>query len=715
MSFDSLFSEHWYRVKNLTPVLADDVQVSRHVYRLQPSYVLRRASTRSWHRIDTSGYELLDRFNGRRTVQEVWEASLAQQNDNAASQADLINLLSQLHDADLLVVDARLDTEQLLGRRDRLQGADKRQRYGNPLFLRMRLMDPDSIVSRIDRSIPRHCFRALATVTIAIWLLALFMLMPRWAELGLQIADNQLFDPLNILLVGAIYPVLKLLHELAHALVVKRYGGDVREFGVALLVLVPNPYVDASAASMFADKHQRMLVSAAGILVEVTLAALATFVWLNSTGLMQSVALSVMLIGFASTLLFNGNPLLKFDGYFLLADWLEIPNLAAKSRQYLLANLARMTGSKVASEVLLADEREKYWLLAYGILSSIYRIALMFVIAWVLSSQYFFFGGLLAVYVCITSMVLPLWKAIGFVGNQEGKVRQRIMISGALVFCLFSAATVALPLPKVTVTDGIVWLPEQAVLRVVQGCEVETLHVAPGSLVAIGEPLFDCVATEWSAEVRMLEADLIKIDAQRAGLLITDPARHQRLVSERTSIQSSYELALNRLSLRQVVAASTGQFLVEGRTDLQGRYLQANSVAGFVVPRDSRTIRLALTQAEASWMDRVEQKIEVQFDNGLASRQVFASRITRKTPQASQQVASAALTTLGGGKLPAETGQDDVMVREPVFDIELAWPDTAIGQAIGTRVKVRFDQGSATLLERFMVFARHVLITRQTA
>ncbi len=715
MSTDSLFSEHWYRVKGLKPSLAPDVQIARHVYRLQPVYVLRRASTRSWHRISASGYALLSRFDGRRTVQDIWETSLAEHADKAASQGDLINLLAQLHEADLLIVDTRLDTEQMLGRRDRLQERDSRQRYWNPLFLRLRLMDPHWLVERIDRLIPQGCFSVLATVTVSLWVMALFFLMPHWSELGYQLADNRVFNPANILLMSLLYPILKLLHELAHALVVKRYGGDVRECGIALLVLVPNPYVDASAASMFPDKYQRMLVSAAGILVEVTVAAMASLVWLNSTGLIQSAALSVMMIGFVSTLLFNGNPLLKFDGYYLLADWLEIPNLASKSRQYLLSILARLTGSRVATPVTLADEREKYWLIAYGVLSSAYRIALMFFIAWVISGQYFFFGGVLALYVCVTSIGLPLWKAIGFIGSQERDVRQRVLVSGTAALCLFAGAAVALPLPKVTVTDGIVWLPEQAVLRIEQACEVERLHVAPGSEVAAGDRLFDCVDSEWDTEVRVLKAELTQLDAERAGLLLTDPARHQQLMSQRNSILSRYELARKRLSLREVVARSAGQFLVEGSADLQGRYLQANTVAGFVVPADRRTIRLAMTQAEASWMDRGDQTIEVLVHGDQTSRQIFTSRITRRTPKASHQIATPALTTLGGGTLPAEQGDNEVLVKEAIFDIELAWPDTAASQAIGTRVKVRFDQGAATLLERILIFARHVLITRDTA
>lgn len=714
MSDETLFSEHWYRVKDLMPALAPDVRVARHVYRLQPVYVLRRASTRTWHRLGVSAYELLAQFNGRRTVQEIWESALGSHGAEAASQAQLIALLGQLHEADLLVVDARLDTEEILGRRERMRKRDNQQRFLNPLYMRVRLLDPDPLISRLDGLIPRPCFSYLATAMVLLWLYALYALLPHWDELAAQLNDKRFFDPLNVLLVGLLYPVLKVFHELAHALVVKRYGGEVRECGLAFLVLVPNPYVDASAASMFVSKYQRMLVSAAGILIELSLAAMATLVWLQSSGLLQDAALSIMLIGVVSTLLFNGNPLLKFDGYYLLADWVEIPNLTTRSRQYLQGVLARLTGSTEAVAMTVADARERGWLMAYGVLSMCYRIALMFFIAWMISGQYFFFGALLAIYVFAISFGLPMYKAAAYIARQAHDVRRRVLSASALLLCLFTGLAVALPLPKVTLSDGIVWLPEQAVLRISQDCEVARLHAEPGSEVVAGTRLFDCVDEQWRTDVQMLESDMQRIDAQRAGLLLTDPARHQALLFERRSLQSRLDLAHDKWLQMQVRANVSGQFLVEGSTDLEGRFLAANSIAGYVVPAGNRTIRLALEQEDIVWMKGAETAVEILMNNGGTGLRSYPGQLTRQTPRATHRVATAALTTLGGGDLPADMADGSVLVKDPVFDIELAWPEQAIPQAIGSRVQVRFDHGSATLLRRADILFRQLLMDRES-
>ena len=141
----------------------------------------------------------------------------------------------------------------------------------------------------------------------------------------------------NLLLLWLVFPVIKLLHELGHAYAAKAGGGEVHEMGMMLLVFMPVPYVDATAAGGFRSKWRRALVGAAGMLVELFIASLCMFVWvLVEPGVMRAVAFNVMLIAGVSTVVFNGNPLLRFDGYYILSDLIEIPNLA-HARQPVLA------------------------------------------------------------------------------------------------------------------------------------------------------------------------------------------------------------------------------------------------------------------------------------------------------------------------------------------------------------------------------------------
>ena len=191
-------------------------------------------------------------------------------------------------------------------------------------------------------------------------------------------AGRSLLEPASLLALWFTYPVVKALHELGHAFAVKRWGGEVHEIGILFLVFMPVPYVDASAASVFPEKHRRMVVSAAGIAVELFLAAVGFFVWIAvEPGLVRHVAYGVMVVGGLSTLLFNGNPLLRFDGYYALADAIEIPNLDVKAKQYLGALARRRILGLGQTPLPETAPGEPPWLVGYAIASSVYRIGVL--------------------------------------------------------------------------------------------------------------------------------------------------------------------------------------------------------------------------------------------------------------------------------------------------------------------------------------------------
>src|SRR5260370_20248483 len=145
-----------------------------------------------------------------------------------------------------------------------------------------------------------------------------------------------------------------------------------------LLVFLPVPYVDASSSAAFPEKWRRALVGAAGIIVELVLASLALFVWLDvEEGLLRAFTYNVMLIGGVSTILFNGNPLLRFDGYYVLADLLEIPNLADRAKRFINYLIIRnLFGVKGASSPATSPG-EPFWFILYGVSAFFYRVGIV--------------------------------------------------------------------------------------------------------------------------------------------------------------------------------------------------------------------------------------------------------------------------------------------------------------------------------------------------
>lgn len=706
MTSETLFDSHWFRVRSLTPRLAVDVRLHRHVYRGRPSYVLHRASTRRWHRLTDTIWEVVRHFDGACTVEEAWHAALKDLGEQAPGQADVMRLLSDLHDADLVTVNRKLDAEQLFGRNRRMRQLENRSKFLNPLFMRIRLFDPDPVVELLY-PVCRWLFRpGFAYLLFALFALAFVTLVPRTAELGAYLNGEELLQADRLLVIALVYPLMKLLHELAHALTIKHYGGDVRDAGIALLVLLPNPWVDASASTAFADKGQRMRVSAAGMIAELTMATIACLVWAHADGLLREIAFAVMLIGGVSTLLFNGNPLLKFDAYYLLADWLEIPNLASRSRKYLLCLAAERIGAEPAERPAPVDRNEARWLIAYGLSATLYRIVLMLTIATVLSERFFLFGLLLSAWILYTLVLAPLVSAIRFLATQRRSVRLRGALIGGAITTVFATAATAMPLPNAILTEAIVWLPDNAVLHIEHDCEVRTVYAEPGSTVLVGQPLFNCTDPELDARIETLDARIEELVAKRAGLAATEPVEHRLLGIDLDALLENRTRELRLQQSLNPLALTEGRFLIDGTTDLPGRFLAAGSVAGFVVPEHQRTVRLALRQDQIGWLDDDEDpSLEIRLSDPSLDRGSWPTEIRRRTPQATVRLPSAALTSAGGGMLKASSSGDGREVIAPVFDLELLWPDGAPVQPVGARVLVRIAGSpqpvAVRLIDRF--------------
>jgi putative peptide zinc metalloprotease protein len=191
-------------------------------------------------------------------------------------------------------------------------------------------------------------------------------------------------------LIAVLYPFVKALHELGHGYAVKKWGGEVREMGIMLLVLMPMPYVDASSSLAFRSKWQRAFVSGAGIMVELGLAALALIVWVNvEDGITRAIMFNVMLIGGISTLIFNGNPLLRFDGYYVLCDIIEIPNLATRANRYFISLIQRWLLDIEVREREAVSVAERAWFIAYAMAAFVYRLFIMVTIALFVATKFF--------------------------------------------------------------------------------------------------------------------------------------------------------------------------------------------------------------------------------------------------------------------------------------------------------------------------------------
>jgi len=433
---ESLFSTYWYRVANLKPVLRDTAIISRHVYRGQPWYVLRNSLNGRNHRFNAAAYALIGQMDGQRTVQEIWENADKLPTDAIPNQDEVIRLLGRLHDADLIQSDILPSTVEVFRQAQGQPSNSWKQRMSNPFSLRFPLCDPTRLLERWSFLSAPVFTRGAFFLWLLVVLSAMVAAIIHWSELSGSLADR-LFSPSNLLLLWLIYPLVKILHEFGHAFALKKWGGEVHEMGIMLLALTPIPYVDATASASFPDKNHRIAVAAMGMMVELLLASFALFVWLNvETGLISALAYNVMLIGGISTLLFNGNPLLRYDGYYMLADLIEIPNLGQRSTRYLGYLLQRYLLGIETAESPVSAPGEQGWFLVYGPISFCYRIAVLLGLIWLVSSRFFVVGVLIAAWGAVSLLILPAVRSLTcFLDSPAARSRRSrlIMVGGGAV------------------------------------------------------------------------------------------------------------------------------------------------------------------------------------------------------------------------------------------------------------------------------------------
>ncbi|OGI55797.1 MAG: hypothetical protein A3E57_00085 [Candidatus Muproteobacteria bacterium RIFCSPHIGHO2_12_FULL_60_33] len=700
---DTLFSPHWYRVAPLRPRLPAHARINRHEYRGETWYVLQDSSSGRHYRFNAPARQVIELMDGSRSVEDAWKRVNAELGDDAPTQAELIELLGALHAADLLLCDVPPDTAALFRRQQREARRRWRSRWNNPLALRLPLVNPDRF---LERCLPwaRPCFsRAAGWLWLVALALAAMLAAKHWDGIAAHAADRAL-APANLLLLWMIYPVVKLVHELGHAFATKVWGGGVPEMGVMFLVLIPMPYVDASAASAFPESRRRMAVSAAGIVVELFLAAFALFAWtLLQPGLLRDAALDVMLIGGLSTVLFNGNPLLRFDGYYVLADAIGIPGLATRSAQYYGYLVQRHVFALAEARSPVSASGERAWFIAYGLSSYLYRLGITVIIVLYLGGKYLIAGVALALWAVATQILYPLVKAARFVLNSPAlhAHRARAVLASLAAVLALTLALVGVPLPLSTHADGVVWLPEQAQVRAGAEGFVEELLVPDGSHVQPGEALVRVTDPDLESRIQVLESEQREFQTRYFAMRGQDLVQAEVIRQDLRAAEATLARAREHESEQVLRAGVAGTFVVPQASHLPGRFVKQGEVVGYVVDADAITVRVVIPQSDIGQFRRVTRAVRLRSAD--VPGEIVTARILREAPEAVERLPSRALGTLGGGRIgvdPLDT--DGVRTRARIFQIDLALPPEAARAAhLGARVYARFDHGYEPLAFRW--------------
>lgn len=707
-----LYSQAWYRVAGLRPRLRGHIHIQRQVFRGQEWYVLHDHLSGRFHRITPEAYFIIGLMDGARSMADIWAAAALHLGESLPTQEEILSLLAHIHRFDGLQSDFLPDMTEL-SERTRQEKRGKVLSYlASPISLRLPLLDPDTFLTRTV-ALVRPLFGWFGGLLwLAVVVYGLLLAGVHWDALSANVTDRVLSLE-NVLLLSLVYPLCKAVHEFAHAYAVKHWGGEVHEMGIMFLVFVPIPYVDATAAHAFCDKKQRMLVGAAGILVELFLAALAMVVWANAgPGAVRAVAYAVMIIGGVSTLLMNGNPLIRYDAYYILADFLELPNLAARSSQYLGYFVKRrllFIREAVSPAVSLG---EACWLAGYGVASFVYRLVIMTAIMLFVAGKFFVVGILLALWTLLSFIVLPLKRLVPQI-MADAQLRGhhgRGLLAGGLACALVLAVVAGVRIPSFTVVEGVVWLPIESQVNAGADGFVVRLLAAPDSVVRRGDPLIQCEAPRLEKEVRLLKGVLVEAEARYQLSQVSDRAAAEVLREEMAKARADLKRALERLDGLLIRSPADGVFLLPLAEDLAGRFVKKGAGLGNVVDFAHAVVRIVVDQDDVELIRNRTRRIEARLASEL-SRGIPAT-MARQVPAASHELPSLALSVSGGGSIaldPSQNNKPQSFRKNFLFDVDLS--GTTL-RRVGERAFVRFDHPPETVAMRLYRNIRRVLIKR---
>lgn len=708
------FSESWHRIADQKISLRSTVKIRKQLFRGEKWYVLHDPFNNQFFRLRPEAHEFVVRLQPDRTVGQVWEECLDRNPDGAPGQDDVIQLLAQLYFVNLLYHELPADSTKLFERYSRRKEREMQSKLRSVMFIRLPLFDPENLLKRIVPFI-RPLVSPLGSV---IWLITVILagkvIIDRFDAVAVQ--AQGILAPDNLIFLYASLVLIKMLHEFGHAIVCKRFGGEVHTMGVMLMVFTPLPYMDATSSWSFRSRWHRVLVGAAGMMFEVFTASCAAFVWAyTGPGILNSIAYNMMFIASVSTVLFNANPLLRYDGYYILSDLLDIPNLHSRSLTHLMHIAERYVFGCKDSTSPAQTFREASWLTIFGVLSGIYRFIVYSAIILFVADR-FLLAGLIMAFICVISWgVVPLFRIPVYLLSHPRLARTRsraIAISiGCLTAVLFFLALC--PFPNRFRAPGV--LEAVTYIRVVNDAPgyVKSVLVPTGVEVAAGTPLMELSDQE-------LDFEIAAARAQRQETLTLQMRAIHQATAEREPIRNrliTIEKKLKNLEAQRrslvVKAREKGTWVSPRSRDMVGTWIRRGSEVGVIVNHDAFRFSAVVSQDDASRLFAGEiRDAEVRLNGqGGIPLHVYDYEFI---PFQHEKLPSAALGWHAGGDVPVsvkdETGLE---AAEPFFQIYADLDQLpAVALLHGRSGQIRFSLPHESLLEQGVRRFRQLLQKR---
>ena len=708
----------WHKLTTLKPSLPRHIDIKRRYYKKELWYLLQDKINGRFHRFSPRAYQLLNLMDGQRSLEQIYQ--LSQQlpvpdDEHCATQDELIELLQYLHVADLLLCDLPPSTTEIFNRQQTKKQQKWKAFFLNPLIWRIPLGNPDKIITPL---LPLARFLANTYIAI-LWCLvvgyALLQTTNHWDQIT-NTSIKQLMSAQNLLLLWLTYPILKVLHELGHALFTKVWGGQINEYGIVIAMGTPLPYVDATAATAFDKKSQRMMVSAAGMAVELFIAAIALLLWLQiEEGLVRAFLFNLMVLGSISTLFFNGNPLLRFDGYHLLCDWFDSPNLGSRATHHLTYLIQHYAFGVRGIYSPAGSRQEAFWLTLYALLAFIYRFFILGAIIFLVADYSHTLGIILGLWLLLLQIAMPLAKKILFLLNSpELAPNRRRAIAITLTTTIFLIGFIGfVPLPQNTRAEGILWLPSSARIRIESQGFIHEIFTQNGEHVEAGQTLIQLENLTLKTRLQVQKATLSEYNARYQKVWKEHRSQAALFDEDIKSIKAEIDFLQQQVEQLTIRSPSAGRFKWQLQNP-HGSYVQQGQQIAIISQDAVPKIRVALTQDEIGLVRSDSHAIEVQLSQQMGYK--LSAQLDIQIPAATTTLPSAALGAAGGGRISINKNDaDGTTSQQMVFLLDLLLtPNSELNNheqhLYGQRAYIRFEHTSEPIGARiYRIFQQQFL------
>jgi putative peptide zinc metalloprotease protein len=718
------------RRKHVRLRLRPDLGIAPQKYEGRTYWVVKDPVSMRYYRFKEQEHFLLQFMDGEHTLDEAQKEYEQRFRPERLKLEDLEHFAQQLLTAGLAQNESPRAGKQLYDRRKKRLRSEWMQTFTNILYIKIPIFDPDKLLTKM---MP-YCgwvFSPAALILAHLYFLGtLFFVGMHFEKFYENLPRYQEFFTFgNLGWMWLALGIVKVIHEFGHGLSCRKYGGEVHEMGALFLCLSPCLYCNVSDAWTLPNKWKRIVISYAGIYIELFIAATATFVWwyTPSHPFINNLALCLMVVCSVSTVVFNANPLMRYDGYYVMADWLEIPNLRDRSNRFLKnVVLEHCLGVEVQPETYMATGR-KVLFITYAVVSYIYRWVvtysiLIFMASFLKPYKLEVVSQMLAIASLASMVGWPIWR-LGKNLHRRGRLPDmktgRVVVSGTIVALLLIAFfTIPLPVSRVRQT-GLVMMQDGAETPVLlrEDGRLDELKVKDGEYVHKGQLLarFSNRDLERKAEEADSRSRALRDEKQ---VVLQDLAEHTtdaestsrlkgkkaQLETDATKLDDEMKVVADHIEALTVRAPCDGWVINPPRPEEEGRYFDHTQTGKpFCTIGDPQRLRVQLPVKPADYRLLKQDRDELSAKNRDLPITIRVQGRDSHTwqgewlvmPESEVKTLPPQLSNKGGGPIPVrpppanEPNRLEPVDQQYLLSLAIKDPDKAI--VPGSMAKVKID------------------------